>query len=210
MSDPDVTIELGLPHELRDQAAAIYEEAFGEKMRMAVRDQQKRMAFVERALVADNILVARRGDELLGAAGLSSRGAPFAGGTLGSSWDPRPYRDLLGWTGALWAVWGSRMADHEPRADEVYVDGIAVASQARSLGIGTRLLAEIRQTARSHGKRYVRLDVIDSNPRAKALYERVGYRVTKVESFRWKRRWVGFGAMISMQQPVGPDEPEPS
>ena len=210
MSDPEVTIELGLPHELRDQAVAIYEEAFGEKMRMAVRDQQKRMAFVERALVLDNILVARRGDELLGAAGLSSRGAPFAGGTLGSSWDPRPYRDLLGWTGALWAVWGSRMADPEPKADEVYVDGIAVASQARGLGIGTRLLAEIRQTARSHGKRYVRLDVIDSNPRAKALYERVGYRVTKVESFRWKQRWVGFGAMISMEQPVGPDEPEPS
>jgi ribosomal protein S18 acetylase RimI-like enzyme len=210
MSDPEVAVELGLRDELRDQAVAVYEEAFGEKMRTAVRDQQKRMAFIERALVAANLLVARHGDELLGAAGLSSKGAPFAGGTLGSSWDPRPYRDLLGWTGALWAVWGSRMADHEPTADELYVDGIAVASRARGLGIGTRLLAEIRQTARSHGKRYVRLDVIDTNPRAQALYERVGYRVTRVQSFRWKQRWVGFGAMLSMEQPVDPDEPAAS
>ena len=203
MSEPDVVIELGLAAGLRDQAVAVYEEAFGDKMRMAVRDQQKRMAFVQRALVADNIVVARRGDELLGAAGLSSKGAPFAGGTLGSSWDPRPYRDLLGWPGALWAVWGSRLADREPAADEVYVDGIAVASRARGLGIGTQLLGAICDVARDHGKRYGRLDVIDTNPRAQALYERVGYRVTKVQSFRWKQRWVGFGAMISMEQPVG-------
>jgi L-amino acid N-acyltransferase YncA len=99
-------------------------------------------------------------------------------------------------------VWGSRLADHAPEADEIYVDGIAVAGRARGLGIGTQLLDEIRSLARAHGKQFVRLDVIDTNPRAQALYERLGYRVTKVESFRWKQRWVGFGAMISMEQPV--------
>ena len=54
------------------------------------------------------------------------------------------------------------------------------------------------------GKRFVRLDVIDRNPRAQALYERLGYRVTKVQSFRYKERWVGFGAMISMELRVPP------
>ena len=33
MSESDVVIELGLAHELRDQAVAVYEEAFGELRR---------------------------------------------------------------------------------------------------------------------------------------------------------------------------------
>ena len=204
MNDDGIVIERGLPDDLRDQAVEIFEDAFGEKMRMAVRDTDKRKEFMRRAYVAQNCLIARRGDVLLGMAGLASRGEPFAGGLLGGSWDPRPYRDVLGWLGAMWAVWGSRMADHRPAADEFYVDGIAVAQGARGLGIGTRMLNETAALAREHGKRVVRLDVIDRNPRAQALYERLGFKVTKVQSFGRKERWVGFSQMISMEQLVVP------
>lgn len=206
MNGHDVVIEHGLPEHLRTQAVDLFEEAFGDKMGMAVRDRQKRKAFMHRAYLAEHIIVARRSDQLLGMAGLSSKGPPYAGGLLGTSWDPRPYRDLLGWLGAAWAVWGLRLADHKPKDDEIYVDGIAVSPAARGLGIGTRLLSEVTAIARGSGKRYVRLDVIDTNPRAQALYERLGYRVTKVQSFRYKERWLGFGAMISMEQPVDASE----
>ena len=202
MPASEVVIEHGLPDSLRDQAVAIFEEAFGEKMRMTVRDQQNRMAFMRRRYVASNVVIARRGEQLLGMAAMSTRGAPYAGGLLGSSWDPRPYRELLGWAGACWAVWGQRLADHRPKADEIYVDGIAVVASERGRGIGTRLLNEVRDIGQAHGKRYVRLDVIDRNPRAQALYARLGYRVTRKQSFRWQERWVGFGAMISMERAV--------
>jgi ribosomal protein S18 acetylase RimI-like enzyme len=199
-----VVLEHGLPDDLREQAVEIFEEAFGDKMRMAVRDAAKRKEFMRRTYVGANTIVARRDGDLLGLAALSSRGEPYAGGLMGSSWDPRPYRDLLGWLGATWAVWGMRMADHHPKRDELYVDGIAVSPEVRGLGIGTRLLDEAAGIARRHGKRYVRLDVIDRNPRAKALYERLGYRVTNVQSFRHKERWLGFGEMISMELEVPP------
>lgn len=211
--DDRIVIEHGLPDALRDQAVEIFEDAFGSKMRMAVPDADKRIAFLRRAFVAEHCLIARRGDALLGMAGLSTKGAPYAGGLLGSSWDFRPYRRLLGWLGAMWAVWGNRLSDHRPGADEVYVDGIAVSAHARGLGIGTRLLDETTAVARANGKAFVRLDVIDTNPRAQALYERVGYKVTKVQSFRFKERWVGFGGMISMELPVPlapPDETGPA
>ncbi len=207
MSDDPIVIEHGLPHELRDQAVEIFEDAFGDKMRTAVRDTEQRKEFMRRAYVAENCIVAHRDGRLVGMAGLSTKGAPHAGGLMGSSWDPRPYRDVLGWFGAMWAVWGNRLADNRPQDDEVYVDGIAVAAEARGLGIGTRLLDETTARARSIGKRYVRLDVIDTNPRAQALYERLGYKVTRVQAFRYQERWVGFGAMISMEQPVPPAEP---
>jgi len=204
MNDDGILIEHRLPEELREQAAEIFEDAFGEKMRVVVRDSDRRKEFLRRAFVAENCVIARRGDVLLGMAGMSTRSEPHAGGLMGASWDFRPYRDVLGVVGAIWAVWGNRLADHRPRADEVYVDGIAVSSDARGLGIGTRLLQETTSIARDNGKRFVRLDVIDRNPRAQALYERLGFKVTKVQSFRHKERWVGYGEMISMEQPVPP------
>ena len=213
MNDDAIVIEQGLPDAFRDQAVEIFEDAFGSKMRMAVSDLDKRKAFLRRTFVAEHCLIARRGETLLGMAGLSTKGAPCDGGLMGASWDFRPYRDLLGWFGAMWAVWGNRLADHRPEADEVYVDGIAVSADARGLGIGTRLLDETTAIARANGKAFVRLDVIDTNPRAQALYERVGYKVIKVQSFRFKERWVGFGGMISMELPVplaAPDKTGPA
>ena len=205
METPEVVIEHGLPDELRALAVEVFEEAFGAKMSTSVRDRDKRMAFVTRAYSAEHAIVARRGERLLGMAGLDSKGEPYHGGLVDVSWDPRPYVDLLGWLGAMWAVWGLRLGGYKPKDDEIHLDGIAVAPGARGQGIGTRLLAEVADIARRNGKRFVRLDVVDTNPRAQALYERVGYRVTRVQSYRWSQRWTGYGAMISMQQTVSPD-----
>lgn len=208
MSDDGVIIERGLPPDLREQAVWVFEEAFGSKMRMAVRDREKRLEFMGRTYVAEHAIIARRDEQLLGMAGLSAKDGPYQGGLMGQSWDPRPFRDLLGFAGAMWAVWGMRLSDHRPKADEIYVDGIAVSAEARGLGIGTRLLAEATAIAREQGKRFVRLDVIDINPRAQALYARLGYQVTKVQSFGYKERWAGFGGMISMELPVAPLAPD--
>lgn len=205
MSGADVVIGQGLPAHLRVTAGDVLEEAFGEQNRMVVPDPEARVAFMRRVIAARNVIVATREDELLGLVGVCTRGDPHPGGLIETSWDPRPHVDLLGWTGAAWAVWGLRLGTRSPKADEVYVEGLAVSSASRGQGIGTRLLAEVDTLARAHGKRYVRLDVADTNPRAQALYERLGYRVTRVQSFRWQRRWTGFGAMISMERGVDPE-----
>jgi ribosomal protein S18 acetylase RimI-like enzyme len=202
VDDVPITIERGLPEHLREQAVSLFEEAFGEKMRIAVRDRTVRMAFKSRAYDARHVVIARRGDRLLGMVGLSTRSGAFAGGLMDVGWDPRAYRDLLGWLGAAWAVWGLHLSDHRPKDDELYVDGLAVAATERSQGIGTRLLDEVTGIAREQAKRYVRLHVVDTNPRARALYERLGFTVTRVQSFRYKQRLIGFGAMISMERRV--------
>ena len=73
------------------------------------------------------------------------------------------------------------------------MDGISVSSDARGRGIGGRLLEEVESYAISHGFESIRLDVIDTNPDAKRLYERKGFSVTKSESFGWLRWLLGFG-----------------
>ena len=46
---------------------------------------------------------------------------------------------------------------------------------ARGQGVGTALLKAIIAEGRRRGYAEVRLDVIDTNPRATALYERIGF-----------------------------------
>lgn len=199
-----VVIERALPDERRHAAAVLFDEAFGAKMGMALPDHGTRLAFLARAFRADHTAVATRDGELLGMVGMTARDGPYRGGLMDVPWDPRHNRDLLGLVGAARAVVGLRLAEHRPDADELYIDGIAVAPEARGLGIGTRLLHEAHAIAAEQSMRWVRLDVIDTNPRAQALYDRLGYKVTKVQSFRYMERAVGFGGMVSMERPVQP------
>jgi GNAT superfamily N-acetyltransferase len=56
------------------------------------------------------------------------------------------------------------------------LNGIAVLPEYRSQGIGTRLIAAAEQMARERGFREVCVGVNIENTRARALYERLGYR----------------------------------
>ncbi|WP_347906020.1 ribosomal protein S18-alanine N-acetyltransferase [Pseudomonas purpurea] len=53
---------------------------------------------------------------------------------------------------------------------------IAIAVQARGIGLGKQLLERIEASALEHDCAYVRLEVRTDNPAAIALYERHGYR----------------------------------
>ena len=57
--------------------------------------------------------------------------------------------------------------------------------------------------ARSDGYRCVRLEVVDTNRRAQELYEREGYRVIKVDRFGFRRRFMGFGGVTTMELAIG-------
>lgn len=63
-------------------------------------------------------------------------------------------------------------------ADEVEVLNLAVEPAARRTGIGSRLLAEALEHARSAGARRVFLEVRESNHGARAFYERNGFRLS--------------------------------
>ena len=60
-------------------------------------------------------------------------------------------------------------------AERLYVHQMAVAAGHRGLGIGTRLLAAVREAARARGLRTISLDVYAFNAGARRLYEREGF-----------------------------------
>lgn len=194
-----IIIRRGLPAYLSADAAGLFADAFGDKLRSALPARELMAAALERVLRPDRMVVALRHGELLGMVGLSAADGRYGGGVIASSDAFAELRALLGLLGAIRGVVGLSMGQHHPERGELYVDGIAVMPAARGEGIGTRLLNEVRTIAVEDGLRWVRLDVVDTNPRAQRLYERLGYRVTNVQTFGYLRRFVGFGGMTSME-----------
>lgn len=59
--------------------------------------------------------------------------------------------------------------------DSGQIGSLSVRGEFQSLGIGTLLITDLEERIRRRGLRYCALDVEDDNPRARALYERLGY-----------------------------------
>lgn len=74
--------------------------------------------------------------------------------------------------GGLWLEW---------RPDSLYIHELQVLPEFQSKGIGTAVLGKVIEQA-SDRRLPVTLSVVAANPRAKALYERLGFNVTGVEA----------------------------
>jgi GNAT superfamily N-acetyltransferase len=84
-----------------------------------------------------------------------------------------------------------------------FAGGTCVARAHRGKGIGSQLLAALYQEAVERGYGAVRLDVIQDNWRARALYERQGFRAVRTEELGVLRFLFGFASSTTMVRPVG-------
>jgi ribosomal protein S18 acetylase RimI-like enzyme len=82
------------------------------------------------------------------------------------------------------------------------LDGLCVSDQARGQGVGTALLEAVVAEARQRGYRAVRLDVVDTNPRARALYERRGFVLDRTAGIGPLRLIFGFRSAHTMVRPI--------
>lgn len=192
-----VHLQLGLPEALRSEAAALYWQAFGGKLGRVMGPEPLALAFLARVIRPDHVFVALDdAGALLGLAGFKTPQGSFAGG----SW-----ADLVaiyGLSGFLWRAPLLALLSREVDNDRFLLDGICVAPEARSHGLGAALLAEIDGAARARGYGYVRLDVVDANWRARALYERQGYVAIKTTPLGLLRHVFGFASAVTMIKPL--------
>jgi ribosomal protein S18 acetylase RimI-like enzyme len=75
--------------------------------------------------------------------------------------------------------------DFRPVPDAGLLWMLAVHETVQSLGIGTRLVRALEQRAAAYGCAQVRLGVEHDNPRAIALYRRLGYRESGTQLESW-------------------------
>ena len=188
-----VTLHLGLPEPLRPQAAALYWQAFGGKLGVVLGPERRALAFLHRVIDADQVIVALSpAGSLLGIAGFKTPLGSFAGGT------PADIAALYGPIGGWWRTALLNLLSRDIDNDRFLLDGLCVASEARNQGLGTALLLAICDEAARRGYRAVRLDVVDSNLRAKALYARLGFREIKTDRIGLLRLVFGFASSTTM------------
>lgn len=107
------------------------------------------------------------------------------------------------WIGAQrWL--GLRVFAGEPAARSAHVGALAVAAEARGRGVGGTLLAEVEALARRRGRRRISLDVVDTNPRARSLYQRLGFEVIETLRLPWLFSPFGFTGYDRMVKDLGP------
>lgn len=192
-----VTIYSGLHEHLRPRAARLYWEAFGGKLGRVLGPDDRAITFFERVIRTDHCLVALDDQGgLIGLAGFKTPSGAFAGGGWG---------DLIAVYGAFGGRWRGcvlRCLSREVDNDRFLVDGICVARGHRGQGIGSLLLAALYDEAAQRGYRSIRLDVIDANWRARALYERHGFLATRTESLGFLKHVFGFAAATTMVRPL--------
>lgn len=159
----------GLPEAYRSQAAALYWQAFGGKLGRVLGPEPLALAYVTRVIRADHCIVAVDGSGLVGLVGFKSSAGSFAGGT------PDDMRAVYGRIGGAWRSGLMQLLTGDTDTTRFLIDGLCVRPDMRGRGLGRALLAAICDEARARGFSAVRLDVVDTNPRAKALYERCGF-----------------------------------
>lgn len=99
-----------------------------------------------------------------------------------------------------------------PARGEYYLAHLAVAPAWRGHGFGTTLVEWLAGRGRRQGHHCVALDVAADNPRAQALYERLGFHVCSERHSRLRHAFGAVPAQRRMQRAltgdnVSPDEP---
>ncbi len=189
-------IVTGFPENRRQEAAHLFWQAFAGKLGKVLRPEDKALRFVGQILdPAFAISAVGRDGTLLVMAGFKTGDGALVGGDLGH------LTAVYGAIGGLWRGVLLSLLEREPEADCLLMDGIFVAASARGKGVGSALLDAVGKEAARRGLARVRLDVIDTNPRARALYERAGFKCVseqKTGPFKWL---FGFSSAARMEKP---------
>ncbi|MGD9918178.1 MAG: GNAT family N-acetyltransferase [Paenirhodobacter sp.] len=190
-----LSIRHGVTPAERAQAARLYWQAFGGKLGRVMGPERKALAFIERVMDADHVIVAAdEAGTIAGVIGYRTQRSSFVGGTRA---------DLIavyGHFGAFWRALALSVLAQDLAPGEISVDGLAVRDTARGCGLGGALVEALCREAQMRGFALMRLDVVGENLRARALYDRLGFRVSARADSRLTALIFGFRSRFAMER----------
>lgn len=188
-----ISITPGFTEDERPLVATLFWQAFGQKLGRIMSPEKTALAFIADVLDPSHALTARDGaGTLLGVVGFKT----YKGALVDGDW--ADIRRHYGIWGGIWRVGLLALLDRDVDNARFLMDGIFVTAEARGQGIGTLLIKAICAEAETRGYAQIRLDVIDTNPRARALYERYGFVATDTQSLGPLRHLFRFNTATTM------------
>ncbi|MEL6204758.1 MAG: GNAT family N-acetyltransferase [Pseudomonadota bacterium] len=194
---PDPEVLRGFGDAERARVATMFWEAFADKLGVVLAPEARALAFLEASVRPDRALVARAASgEILGVAGMKTE----AGGLVAAGLPEIAVH--YGWMGALWRGPLLELTERRIEPGQMLLDGLFVTASARGTGVGTALIEAVVDEAHELGLTQLCLEVVDSNPRARALYGRLGFRTVQEERGRLIGRAFGYRTLYVMARNV--------
>lgn len=171
-----------IPDSFRKPAVDLFLDSLGEKIVPAMGKRSRAEALLMDSLRGEACFLAVEGSNLLGMIGLNTSEKVFVQAGL------RDFVKQVGLFRSLWTLPILGTMEHPIAADEIYIEMIAVSPNARGKGVGHALLGRAEERGMALNKSRLTLQVVDTNPRAKKLYEELGYSTTKTyNTYPWGR-----------------------
>lgn len=162
------------------------------------KSEEEALRFLQEGLDFRQAIYSVRDKEILGVIGLNMGGAQkFFRFQLAA------FLRVFGPLGGLWryAKYSAELMFHMPLSKHaVKIDPIVVSEKARGMGIGSRLLESVYQYAEKKRLKAVVLEVVNTNPKAKKLYERQGFMTVKTLKSGWFTKKAGFSELYYMRK----------
>ncbi len=192
-------IQKGLAPEFAGSASALFLSALSEKLVPILGDDSKAIALVESSIIVSSCFSAWEDRKLLGVLAIQTEDQNF----LNLSF--KDLRTHYGFWGAIVKGVALHLLQHNPKPDELYVEGIAVIDYARGKCVGTKLFEELMSFAQTNNFKKVTLEVINTNHRALQLYERLGFTIQKRSKIWPLNKIIGwpFIETILMEHTIG-------
>jgi ribosomal protein S18 acetylase RimI-like enzyme len=174
------------------RAVEIFYDAFEQKIRALIKPKEKAIAIYNRSLKDGQVFYAMQRGNVVGLIGLHYKNKPFL---------EIKYSDLRKYFNPLRSYFIYRiykLTSPKIKDDVLRIDSIAVDKYYRSQGIGTQLINKVFGFAKDKGFKEVTLEVINTNPKAKELYERLGFIKKKTVRYYFLARSAGFSSEYVM------------
>ena len=193
MTEAPFSIADGFPADQRDTVVGLFWSAFRRKLYPVMKPEDKALGFLAQVADPAHAISATAPDgSVIGVAGFKTEKGAFIGGGL------REMCAAYGMIGGFWRGLVLSVLERSLQPGTLLMDGIFVDEAARGRGVGSALLSAIKEKAVALGCFKVRLDVIDTNPRARALYERHGFAAESTSDMGPLHRIFGFKKATTM------------
>lgn len=203
MENLEIKVINQLSEDQKKQVARMYYNAFVPKFTtlwMFSANVEEAEKVLERSIEYNSGFYAiDENDDVLGFVGVENGEQYF------TSLSYRAFRAAYSVFGSLWrsAAYRIYRMFHGGNGRKVlHIDPIVVSEKATGRGIGSKLLDVVLSEAKKIGLPKVILEVVDTNQKAKKLYERLGFRVYKTENLGVLTESAGFSKVYCMELPV--------
>ena len=188
-----IHIQKGISSTHRIAIAKIFYESFKGKLGQIMGDSKKAIKLISRLIQEDRVLVALKGKRVVGFAGLDYQGKRFI------KFNFTEIAKIYGLATIRVLVFFLINLFDKNLPNQLHLEVLALAEKQRSLGTGTQLLLSTIDFAKQKGFKRIRLEVKNTNPKAKKLYKNIGFKVTKDQKIPYPFNiFTGFSILTEM------------